>query len=123
MVLEFLYIGLAVYFFPRLSVDYEYIFCDGQVDFDKIMGNVKRKTVIKVDLDETEIVAPATSHVLDEYKNKNYKVKDFTSGLPECKPYVMISHYKEEYIKVYFEPSEKMVEAMRMKAPRKVFSY
>mgnify|MGYP000976649082 CR=1 FL=1 len=39
IVLPVVAIVVAVIFFPRLNVEYEYVFCDGQIDFDKIMGN------------------------------------------------------------------------------------
>lgn len=115
---------LIVYFYPKLSIEYEYVFCDGQLDFDKIMGNSKRKNVMRIDLDQVQIVAIEGSNALDAYKNRtNLKVKNFTSLKPDIKPYIIITQTNEDTVKIIFEPSEKMIECMKQKAPRKVFTY
>lgn len=112
-------VGL-VYMFPRLNVEYEYVFCDGQFDFDKITGGSKRKTVVKIDFDQIEMIAPMGSHALDSFKNNELKMKNFTSMDRQKKPYVMIGHVGNDLVKILFEPSEKMLDCMRSKAPRKV---
>lgn len=111
-------IVLAVYLFPRFNVEYEYIFCDGQLDFDKIMGGNKRKTVLRIDFETTEMVGPVDAHQLKNYEKM--KTKDFSSGLHPEKVYAAVTSVKDETVRVLFEPSEKMVEAMWTKSPRKV---
>ena len=111
---------ITAYYYPRMNVDYEYIFVDGQIDFDKITGQRGRKTLIRIDLDQVEVAAPADSHALDAYKGKRIKEKDFTSGNKNKKPFVIIGYAKEEMVRILFEPSEKMVDYMKMKSPRKV---
>ena len=123
-----LFLGIAaivatVYFLPYLSVDYEYIFCDGQFDFDKIMGGNKRKTQLKLDLDNCEVLCPANSHQLDGYTYQKLQVKDFSSGDKNAKTYVLVGKdiKNNTMVKVIFEPSEKMLAFAKQKAPRKVF--
>lgn len=123
-----LFLGIAavvatVYFLPYLNVDYEYIFCDGQFDFDKIMGGNKRKTQLKLDLDSCEVLCPANSHQLDGYTYQRLQVKDFSSGNPEAKVYALVGKELKNntMVKVIFEPSEKMLSFAKQKAPRKVF--
>ena len=36
VVVGLIFLAVGYYFLPRLSVEYEYVFCDGQVDFDRI---------------------------------------------------------------------------------------
>ena len=115
------FFAYTIYEWPRLNIEWEYVYVDGQIDFDKIMGKVKRKNKLRIDLSQVEVVAPLHSHELDSYQNKNMKVKNFTSGDRDVKPYVMIGTYKEELVKIYFEPNDKMKTAMKLKAPRKVF--
>ena len=124
----FLFLGIAaviatIYFMPYLNVDYEYIFCDGQFDFDKIMGGNKRKTQLKLDLDNCEVLCPATSHQLDGYTYQKLQVKDFSSGAPSAKTFALVGKETKNntMVKVIFEPSEKMLELAKQKAPRKVF--
>lgn len=123
-----LFLGIAaivatVYFLPYLSVDYEYIFCDGQFDFDKIMGGNKRKTQLKLDLDNCEVLCPADSHQLDGYTYQRLQVKDFSSGNRDAKTYALVGKDSKNntMVKVIFEPNEKMLAFAKQKAPRKVF--
>lgn len=117
-------ICLDILLIPLMKVDYEYIFCDGQLDFDRINGGARRKHILRVDLEETEIVAPKNSHALDEYRrNGEGIVKDFTSGRDTGKVYVIIARQNGQLIKVMFEPSEKMISCMKNKAPRKIIEY
>lgn len=111
------------FLFPKLSVEYEYVYVDGQLDFDRITGKAKRKTMVRIDFDQVEAVAPANSHALDEFKNGQFDTKNFASGSKEGKPYVIIAKVNDKRMKIFFEPSEKMVDLMKQKAPRKVTTY
>lgn len=111
-------IGAIIYWYPNLKYEYEYIYCDGQLDFDKIMGGARRKTVVQVQLDEVECIAPENSHSAQGFHDA--KVMDFSSREPQNKKYVLLGKAKEEKLKIYFEPSERMLECMQAKAPRKV---
>lgn len=113
----------AVCLSPLLNVDYEYIFCDGQIDFDRISGGEKRKTVLKLDMDNIEIMAPEKSHQLDSYNHmEGITVKDFSSKIADHKKYSIFLSNEGKKLLVIFEPSEKMVEFAKQKAPRKVFT-
>jgi hypothetical protein len=112
-----------VYLFPRLNLEYEYVFCDGQLDFDKIMGKSKRKNALKIDFEQVEIMAPQNSHSLDSFNNAKLAVKDFTSKSKDAKPYVIIYRKGETALKILFEPNEKMINCIKMKHPRKVAQY
>lgn len=109
-----------IYIFPRLSVEWEYIFCDGQIDFDKISGGTKRKTIKRIDFENVEICAPVKSHALDGYTYSNLKVLDFSSKNPDAKPYAIVMHDQGVATKIIFEPSEAMIQCIRQKAPRKI---
>lgn len=109
---------------PRLSVVYEYIFCDGQLDFDKIMAGEKRKHIYRLDFDQVLLMAPANSHALDSYKNNpNARRKDFSSMEKDRKVYCIVQSEGDIQTLVYFEPNEKMVSYIKQKAPRKVSEY
>ncbi|NLP34562.1 MAG: hypothetical protein GX359_05110 [Clostridiales bacterium] len=111
------------FIFPKLNVDYEYIYVDGQIDFDKITGKAKRKTLLRIDFDQVEIMAPANSHALDGYTHKQLEKKDFSSRAKDSKPYVIIANKDGKLTKILFEPSEKMLKMIKQKAPRKVTLY
>lgn len=108
------------YFLPRLNVEYEYIYCDGQLDFDRITGNSKRKNALRIDFEKVEMVAPSNSHVLDSYKNMKLVTKNFTSLDPNAKVYTIICRGERDTMRIFFEPSEKMLACMKQKTPRKI---
>lgn len=111
---------ICIFLFPRLNIEYEYVFCDGQLDFDKIMGGAKRKTILRIDFEKVEIMAPVNSHALDPYRsNPQVKVKDFTSLEPNRKVYGLIVR-EEGLIEILFEPNERMIETIKQKTPRKL---
>ena len=47
---------------------------------DKVMAKAKRKRVATYSIDRLEILAPIKSYHLDNYKNRNVKVKDYSIG-------------------------------------------
>lgn len=113
----------VIYFYPRLSVEYEYIFVDGQLDFDKISGKAKRKTMLRIDFEQVEIMAPVNSPALDNYKHMQLEVRDFSSLEKDSKPYVIIVNADNKKLKILFEPNEKMLAMIKQKSPRKVSNY
>ena len=116
-------IAAAYFLFPLFNIEYEYVFVDGQIDFDRICGQEKRKTMLRVDLDNIEIMAPIGSHRLDSYRNQQgLTVMDFTSNTVPDNVYGLFTSREGNKIFVRFEPSEKMLDYSRQKAPRKVFT-
>lgn len=114
---------VCVLVFPYLNVEYEYIFCDGQLDFDKIFSGNKRKTALRIDFEYVEIMAPETSHALDSYSHQQLKLIDYTSRERNIQPYAIVLRQGEQLTKILFEPNEKMITAIKQKAPRKVSEY
>lgn len=116
--------AVALYFvLPMFSVDYEYVFVDGQIDFDRITNGEKRKHMFRTDLDNVEIMAPEKSHRMDSYRNQvGLKIRDYSSGDPNAVRYALFVNKGPEKSYVIFEPSEKMIDFSKQKAPRKVFT-
>lgn len=110
---------LLVWYWPRFQVEWEYVYCDGQLDFDMIQGGQKRKTVLRIELENAAVIAPMTSPKMDGYKH--LPVKNFSSLKPEARPYGIAIKLgeKEEQAVLLFEPSEKMIGMIQMKFPQK----
>lgn len=124
----FTYVGIALFlvvffFYPKLNVEYEYVYVDGQIDFDRITGKSKRKTMLRIDFDQVEIMAPINSHSLDSFTHVQMEKKDFSSLSKDSKPYVIIANVDNKKMKILFEPSEKMLTMIKQKSPRKVQTY
>ena len=93
------------------------------MDFDKISGGAKRKTMMRVDFEKLVVIAPKNSHALDGYRHNGVAVKDFTSLDANAKVYGMVVTGGDQNTMIYFEPNEKMLAAMKQKAPRKIMEY
>ncbi|HIT07146.1 MAG TPA: hypothetical protein IAB53_10975 [Candidatus Scybalocola faecipullorum] len=117
-------IWFGVYFVISIQkVEYEYIFTSGDLDIDQISGNFKRKRKLELTGDSIEIIAPEDSHELDSYRNGQYKVYDFSSRDKSKKRYVIIANISNGRVKVFFEPTEKMIDNMWKYSPRRVKKY
>ncbi len=117
-------LGILAYFlFPRLNVEYEYVFCDGQLDFDKIMNGENRKHLERIDMDEAVQIAPINSHTLDGYRHDGVKKVDYSSNDSNGHIWGIAMSAGTQKKLYYFEPSEEMIHKMKQKSPRKVSEY
>ena len=115
-------LGVAAYFVgQRTKVEYEYAYFNKEMDVDVIYSMEKRKRVKTFDMTKLEVLAPASSYHLDEYKNRNYKEADYSSRKPENAQNVYVM-YIGGMDKVIFEPTPELVKAIANIAPRKVFT-
>lgn len=126
--LLFFAIGLAVgavaYFaLPYTDLEYEYLYLDREITIDKIIAKQRRKRVVTLDLNKMEFMAPYISHEFDSYKNRQLKVLNFSSRMPDSKPYGIAYHAPEGDQIILFEPNEELIKAVRMIFPRKVIDY
>ncbi len=114
--------AVADYFvMPTLSLEYEYLYVNGEIDIDKIMSKQKRKRVFSGDMASLELLAPSQSHELDHYRTRNdIKKYDFSSGKKDARTYTMILKKEQTMEMVVFEPSEVMLKDMKRIAPREV---
>lgn len=103
------------------DLEYEYLYLDKEISIDKVVAKTRRKHVAVYTLEGMEIFAPLRSYHLDNYKNRQVKTVDYSSGV-EQQPEQRYVMYYEGGLKVILEPSPQMVKAMKMAAPRKVFT-
>lgn len=114
--------GVGAYFLNYFTdLEYEYLYLDRELVVDKIMAQSRRKRVATYSVDRMEILAPINSYHLDNFKNRDAKVKDY-SVRQELKPDLRYVMYYEGGVKLILNPSEAMVKAIKNVAPRKVFT-
>lgn len=118
LIVPVLLIVLDYFMFRRLDLEYEYLYVNGDLDIDKIMGKQKRKRIFSMNISELELLAPMGAGELNQYRNA--KVLDFSSQMPNARCYVMVIAKNGQQTKVIFEPEQVILEGMRMLAPRKV---
>lgn len=106
-----------IWYWPRFNVEWEYVYCDGQLDFDMIQGGEKRKNILRIEIEDADVVAPWNSSKLDGYRHLS--VKDFSSLRADANVYAVATRLpeKEEKVVIKFEPSERMLEMMHTKCP------
>jgi len=101
-------------------VEYEYLYLDKEISVDRIMAQSRRKRMADYGLERMEVFAPIGSRHLDNFRKRDVKEIDYSTGKEEEPDgrYVM---YYEGGVKVIFSPSEEFVNALYNAAPRKVF--
>ena len=122
--LQFFSIGLVVMcggcwllitLHKRTYLEHEYIFTNGDLDVDKIMGKMARKRVLTVNVRNFEILAPYTKDYASEYNSQSIQVRlDFSSGLEQNRRcFAIFSGKDSQRTLMIFEPNEKVVDAMK----------
>lgn len=114
--------GFGAYFVGmRTDLEFEYLYLDKEITVDKVMAKTKRKRVAVYSVDRMEIFAPIHSYHLDNYKNRQCKVLDYSIRTEE-QPDLRYAMYYEGGQKIILSPSPELVKAMKNVAPRKVFT-
>ena len=115
-------LGVVDYFLiPRLSLEFEYLHVNDELDIDKIFSKSKRKKAASIDLNKMEVLAPLGSHQLDSYQNA--KTIDFSANDSENKPYAMIVADEKEQKKYLVQLDQRIFDNIKRRFPRKVFEY
>lgn len=119
MLLSVAAVVALVWYWPRFRVEWEYVFCDGQIDFDQILGGEKRKTILRIELEDADLIAPYDSPKFDGYRHLS--VRNFSSLQPDAALYAIAVRLegKEEKVVILFEPNEKMIGMIQAKFPKK----
>lgn len=104
----------------KSSVEYEYTYCDKEIDVDVIYSQQKRKRVITLDVSKMEALVCMKADKFGEYKNRQFVTKDFSSKRAENldNAYAMIYEGNIMYI---LEPGERLLNALSYVCPRKIF--
>ncbi|MCD7745508.1 MAG: DUF6106 family protein [Lachnospiraceae bacterium] len=115
---------LAMFVGPKLDVEYEYLYVNGELDIDAIYSKQKRKKVCSYDMEHLEILAPAKSHALDSYLNRQgAKYDDYTSGHAPEKSYILVFNEEKGQKIIAAELDDAIIADIRRIAPRKVNLY
>lgn len=114
--------GVGAYFaYMNADVEYEYLYLERELVIDKVMAKSKRKRMGTYTVERMEVLAPVKSYHLDNFKNRDVKVLDFSIGREE-QPDLRYALYYEGGTKLILSPSEELIKALKSVAPRKVFS-
>lgn len=119
----FVFLGVLLlcrFLFPRFKVEYEYSYVNGSLDIAEIYSKESRKHKETINMEDVECIAPVNSHHLDGFGD-TYAVKDYSSGNPEDHPYMIVLG-GENKGKVLLHLDDRMLEDLKRRLPRKVFT-
>lgn len=112
---------LAYWLISKMNVEFEYIITNNELDIDKIVAKKTRKRLITIDLRKIDFAAPAvtTAHA-NELSKPATNVIYADSGLAQNAYFINFTRDGQTY-RVFLSPTVKMVDAIKMFAPGKVF--
>ena len=113
-------IYLAYILSKNIFIEYEYALTNSEMDVDKILAKSKRKRVITVDFKNIEICANIKDErYFDEYKNINSITKTLNlTGKSDNDIYFVDFSDDNGKTRVFFQPNDKMKEALKLINPR-----
>ena len=111
-----MFYGLA-FLIKGMSVEYEYLFTNGELDIDKITGQRSRKRLITFKISTATAIGPVTD---DVQFNDDYVTVIASSGLGEGDWYMEFNHKDHGNCYLIFTPNEEMLELIKVYLPRKL---
>ena len=119
-----LMVGIALlfvcYFYvPRLDLEYEYSYANGEMDIDAVFSKQSRKHKDSLSLIDIECIAPLGSHHLDAFQH-DYTVLDYSANDPARKPYVFVRPNDRKLIYLQLEDDD-MKRDIKMRKMRQFF--
>jgi len=102
------------------QVEYEYVYCNKEIDIDVIYNQSKRKSVMNIDLTKMEAFVRVTGPKMADYEGRQFAmVKDFSTHDPANANNVFALIY-DGNTKILIEPNNKLLDAIYYVAPHKV---
>lgn len=121
-----LFFILAIPFFAYFvirsrNIEYEYAFTNGELDVDKIIAESRRKKILSIDYKDFEIAAKLNSdEYTNEYKNIPNRI-EAVSSMSSPDVYFAVFENNGKRTILFFEPDDRMIDAMWRYIPRKFF--
>lgn len=114
------FLACDYFIFPRLNVEYEYSYVNGDIHIAAVFSKKSRKELTDVDLAKAECIAPEGSVHLNDYGN-TYSVCDYSAKDPDDRPYVAVMGGPEPK-KIMLQLDQTMLDDLKHRMPRKVFT-
>lgn len=104
------------YVFTITDIEFEYSIVNTDIVIDKIMGQRKRKRAAEYDLKKADLIAYANSEHMERYKG-GVKIEDYSSRTGSDSVVAVIFPEGAEMKALFFEPNERIIDAMRRVRP------
>lgn len=123
MALGIIMIPVTISIIKNRYREYEYLLVADELDIAVIKNRQRRKKLGTFSLDELQCMAPVNSHRLDGYHNNpQLKVRDYSSGNKEHEIYSMIFSSDGMLQEIKVEPTESMLNEVKMRHSSIVFA-
>ena len=99
----------------QASIEYEYIFINGDLDIDKIIAKSSRKRIVSVKCSEVEKFGVYTGQQASSSVKKTYFLCNIDS---ENMMYMIVPNRAEGMVMIVFAPDERVREAISKAVPR-----
>lgn len=102
---------------PKLDLEFEYQYANGEIDVDAIYSKQRRKRLDSLSLADMECIAPLGSHYLDGYQN-GYSIVDYSAHDADKRPFVFVrpSDRKLIYLQLEEDAMKKDIKTRKMRA-------
>ncbi|MFA6309444.1 MAG: hypothetical protein WC677_06860 [Clostridia bacterium] len=105
----------------NLNTEFEYIVTNDEIDIDKIINQKRRKRIISVSCKLFDIVAKVNSENYSDDVKSIQKKFITCSSMDSPDLYFATLNYKNERAVIYFEPDERMLKALKVFIPKKIY--
>lgn len=115
-------IYFAWYFATGLNLEFEYIYTNGEIDFDKIVAKRKRKRIVTVRISSFDDFGKFD---LEKYKNQKYDVT-INASVSQLDPATYYATFRNRDGKsciLMFSPNEKLLETINTQYRRKAYAH
>jgi hypothetical protein len=115
-------IYLAYKLISVTDVEFEYCLINGDMDIDRIFSKKSRKRYISFEGVDVDIIAPANSERLNEFKRYNPKLYFAAKNVSESGNYAVITNTSKGKAKIIIEGTDEIISQLKRIMPGKVFA-
>lgn len=104
----------------NMSIEFEYILTNGDLDIDKIIARRKRKRVFSCPAKNVEMMAKVGSDEWRDAQHGGYKLLDCSQTLMSPDSWFITANFKGQRLLVVFTPDERILKNMKRYNPSKI---
>lgn len=106
---------LTIILMGNKNIEYEYDYTNGSLEIAKIIDNSKRKRILSVESSQIKLVAAEGTNESLRFGNVQLKEYNCSANDSNRTNYIMVAHdeKKNADFKIIFNPSEKLLNAMK----------
>lgn len=109
---------LLIYVIKQRNVEYEYSITNAEMDLTEIIDMKKRRKLYTINCRNIQCFGEVTPENRPHYKKPVDKICNVTTGRKDVRMYFFIVRNNNETLKIYFEPTDEMVQKCKKYIPK-----